>query len=222
MKKKFSVKAVIIALVVISFIQLVATRLQNVTILSIDSSFTTIGNSLLESVVLKGQRERLQAAELDSARIATLNIKQEIEIASLRASTPEIVFEGMTMNELAAKLDASLHSDLSGYGASFAKYSIEYGVDPYLAVAISLHETGCVWTCSALVRNKNNVGGMRGNGGWLSFESLDAGIEAMIRNLSRNYIAYGLTTPEAIGPKYAMSATWAEKINNYIYKIRNA
>ena len=47
-------------------------------------------------------------------------------------------------------------------------------------------------------------------------------LEAMIRNLSRNYIAYGLTTPEAIGPKYAMSATWAEKINNYIYKIRNA
>lgn len=222
MKNLPSIKAVIIALVVISFIQLVAVRLEHVTILPFDSSFTTIGNSLLESVVLKGQRDRLQASQLDNAKIATLNIKQEIEIASLRASTPEIVYEGMTLNELAEKLNASLNSDLSGYGLSFAKYSIEYGVDPYLAVAISLHETGCAWTCSSLVRNKNNVGGMRGNGGWLAFESLDAGIEAMIRNLSRNYIAYGLTTPETIGPKYAMSATWAEKINNYLFKIRNA
>ena len=125
MKKFPSIKAIIIALVVISFIQFVAVRLEHVTILSIDSSFTTIGNSLLESVVLKGQRERLEQSELDNAKIATLNIKQQIEIATLKASTPEIVFEGMTMNELASKLDNSLHSDLSGYGASFAKYSIE-------------------------------------------------------------------------------------------------
>mgnify|MGYP002511620479 CR=1 FL=1 len=34
----------------------------------------------------------------------------------------------------------------------------------YLAVAIVLHETGCKWTCSKLVRECNNVGGMKGSG----------------------------------------------------------
>ena len=117
----------------------------------------------------------------------------------------------------------SLSSDLAGYGEVFANYSIEYGVDPYLAVAITLHETGCTWNCSTLVKECNNVGGMKGSGcgAYGRFDSLDAGIEAMISNLSRNYVFKGLTTPEAIGLRYAMSDTWASKINNYIEKIRN-
>ena len=73
----------------------------------------------------------------------------------------------------------------------------------------------------------NNVGGMKGSGGcnggsYAVFESLDAGIEAMISNLSRNYIQQGLVTPEQINTKYATSTTWASKVNNYIEKVRNA
>ena len=106
----------------------------------------------------------------------------------------------------------------------FARYSIEYGVDPYLAVAITLHETGCKWNCSNLVQSCNNVGGMKGSGcgSYASFNTLEEGIEAMISNLSRNYISQGLTTPESIGTKYAASSTWASKINYYIDTIRNA
>ena len=222
MKRLPSVKRVSIALLCILLIQLSFMKLEHVTVLSLNSNFTTIGNTFFEAVMLKGQRQSIIDERLARVDINTNNIvKQEIEVVSLKASSPEIVYDGMTMEQLASKLDKSLSSNLTGYGHSFAKYSIEYGVDPYLAVAISLHETGCTWTCSALVRNKNNVGGMRGHGEWLAFESLDAGIEAMISNLSRNYIQKGLTTPEAIGPKYAMSQTWAGKINNYMNKIKN-
>lgn len=132
----------------------------------------------------------------------------------------------MTLDELALKLNNSLSSDLSGYGMSFAKYSTQYGVDPYLALAITLLETGCKWGCSSLVKQCNNVGGMKGSGSCLgssyaTFASLDAGIEAMIKNLSYNYIQKGLVTPEQINRKYATSSTWAYKVNNYISAIRN-
>ena len=57
------------------------------------------------------------------------------------------------LNERDRKIDKILTSTLDGTGIIYAKKSIEYGVDPYLAVAISMHETGCKWTCSKLARN---------------------------------------------------------------------
>ena len=226
MKKLPSLKRVIRALFVIGLVQFTFARLQHVTVIHLDSTFTTVGNTFFEAVMLKQDRQSVIDQSLAKVEGNGNNIvKQEIEIVSLKASSPEIVYDGMTLEQLAAKLDRSLSSNLEGYGYSFAKYSIDYGVDPYLAVAITLHETGCTWTCSNLVRSCNNVGGMRGQGcnGWAAFDSLDAGIEAMISNLSRNYIQKGLTTPETISGKYASnSQTWAGKINNYINKVKSA
>jgi hypothetical protein len=140
---------------------------------------------------------------------------------------PEIVYEDMTLEQLGDKLDRSLKSTLSGYGYIVASYAIEYDVDPYLAVAIMLHETGCSsGKCSTLVTKCNNVGGMKGSpscgsGSYKRFNTLDEGIEAFMKNLSKNYIKKGLTTPEAINTKYAASSSWSEKVKYYINKIRN-
>lgn len=139
---------------------------------------------------------------------------------------PTIVYDGMTMESLSAKLNRSLKSTLSGYGEKFAHLSINYGVDPYVAVAIVLLETGCnSGVCSALTSQCNNVGGMKGSpscggGSYRRFSSLDEGIEAFIKNLSKNYYKKGLTTVEQIGKKYAESNTWSTKVNNYILKIK--
>ncbi|HIQ94438.1 TPA: glucosaminidase domain-containing protein [Candidatus Ventrenecus stercoripullorum] len=222
MKKLPSIKAILGAIIVICMIQLVSGRLEKLTILSLDSTLTTTGNSFIEALMLKNQRESLnKESEINNVDKV---VKQEIEVLSFKASSPVVVYDGMTMEELASKLDRSLSSNLSGYGHAFAKYSIEYGVDPYLAVAITLHETGCKWNCSNLVVSCNNVGGMKGSGcgSYASFNTLEEGIEAMISNLSRNYISQGLTTPETIGTKYAASSTWATKINYYMDTIRNA
>ena len=96
------------------------------------------------------------------------------------------------------------------------------GVDPYMATAIILHETGCTWGCSYLVNACNNVGGQKGSGcgAYAYFNSLDEGIMAFINNLSRNYIDYGLTTPELINPKYAEDPNWAKNVNKYIEQIK--
>lgn len=140
--------------------------------------------------------------------------------AKLTTSKKEIVYDGLTMDELIAKLNRSLKSTLAGKGELYAKYSIQYGVDPYLALAISLHETGCNNECSNLVKTKNNVGGMMGSKGALVFNTLEEGIEKFIKNLKKNYYDYGLTTPEQMNPKYAASTTWAEKVNRYIETIK--
>ena len=132
-----------------------------------------------------------------------------------------IVYDGMTMSELTEKLNRSLKSTIAGKGDIFASYSLERGVDPYLAVSIMLLETGCNWSCSSLMRKCNNVGGQKGSpscdgGSYKSYPSLDEGIKGFIDNIADNYYAYGLTTPEAMNKKYAASNMWAIKVNNYI------
>lgn len=146
------------------------------------------------------------------------------EIEEYLASRPVIVYEDMTIEQLSDKLNRVLKSTMAGKGELVASYSLEKGVDPYLATAIILLETGCNSRCSKMVNNCNNVGGQKGSGcgAYAAFPTLDDGIRAFVDNLYKNYYRRGLTTPETIGPKYAESSTWSMKVNNYINKIRNA
>ncbi len=131
-----------------------------------------------------------------------------------------IVYEGLTLEELGLKIDNVLNSTLEGYGTTIASLAIDKGVDPVVAASIILVETGCKWTCSSLVRNANNVGGMKASSGrYASFETLEAGLEAFINNLANNYYAKGLTTPEAINTKYAANPNWHDDVYYYIEAI---
>lgn len=139
-----------------------------------------------------------------------------------KIETEPIVFDGMTLEELGEKINKSLNSTISGKGHLIASYSLEKNVDPYMATAIILHETGCKWGCSYLVNACNNVGGQKGSGcgDYSYFNTLDEGIKAFIDNLKRNYINYGLTTPEQINPKYAEDPNWSKNVNKYIEIIK--
>lgn len=165
----------------------------------------------------------------DKANRELLAIQEsEKEKQALLEEQEKIVYDGLTLEELAKKLDRNLKSTLKGYGAIFAKYAIQYNVDPYLSLAIVLHETGCYsGKCSGLTSQCNNVGGMKGSNecgttGYAKFKSLEKGIEAFYKNLSQNYYQKGLTTPEKIGKKYAESQTWASRIKYYIQIIKKS
>ena len=134
-----------------------------------------------------------------------------------------IVYENMTYEELVDKLNRTLSSDLTDMGYAYATYSLELGVDPYLAVAISMHETGCTWNCSYLLKACNNVGGQKGEGcgEYKAYDTLEEGIYGFISNIKNKYVDYGLYTAEEMNPKYAEDPMWASKVNNYIEKIRN-
>lgn len=136
------------------------------------------------------------------------------------------VYERMTMDELSAKLDRSLGSGyISGKGRLIATKSLELGVDPYVATAIMLHETGCKYNCSSLVVRCNNVGGQKGGpscggGSYKAYSTIDEGIIGHIENLYNNYYSKGYNTVALIGPRYAESSTWQSKINWYIEQIQ--
>ena len=168
---------------------------------------------------LELERKKAEEAKKQAEAKAKAEAKKQAD-----AKVAELTKESLSYDELVNKLNRSLNSTLKGQGEKFAKYAIELGIDPYLAVAIVLHETGCKWNCSSLLKQCNNVGGMKGspgcNGGsYKAFSSLDEGISAFMNNLYKNYYAKGLTTPETIGPKYAASSTWASKIRAYMQEI---
>ncbi len=132
------------------------------------------------------------------------------------------VYEDFTLSELGTKIDNVLNSTLDGYGNYIAKAALDNNVDPLIASAIILVETGCHWNCSYLTNNCSNVGGMVGYGcgSYASFDSLEGGINAFISNLSRNYFSMGLTTPELINTKYATNPNWYSDVYYYINLIR--
>lgn len=173
-----------------------------------------------KALELERKRKEEARRKAEEERKAKEKAQADAKAKELTASKGE----SLSYDELVAKLNRSLNSTLAGKGDSFAKYATELGIDPYLAVAIVLHETGCKWNCSTLLKQCNNVGGMKGspgcNGGsYKAFSSLDEGIKAFMNNLYKNYYAYGLTTPETIGPKYAASNTWASQVRAYMSEI---
>lgn len=150
-------------------------------------------------------------------------IETEVTKEEIKKEEPVIVYDNMTIEELSDKLNRSLNSNLSGYGNFVATYALEKGVDPYLATAIMLHETGCTWECSTLVKQCNNVGGMKGSGcgSYGYFNTLEEGIQRFIDNIYNNYYAYGLTNANLMGNKYAEDPEWSRKVNAHIEKIKN-
>lgn len=135
------------------------------------------------------------------------------------------VYDGLTMEELAAKLNRSLKAEISGKGYVIASRCLELGVDPYVATAIILHETGCgQGSCSHIARTCYNFGGQKGSGcgAYQRYGSIDEGLNGMINNLYRNFYSRGLTTIDSIAPRYAESPTWPAKIHGYVARIRAA
>ena len=212
--------------------------MQKIKIICIITSFVGV---MMISIGLVLQEKSINSFKIDSLATNTnliikrkennieredIQLLKEIKVETTNASLlRQEVFEGMTIDELAEKINRTLKNEISGQGYTIANKCIELGVDPYIATAIIMHETGCGQNqCSSLARNCYNFGGQKGPGcgAYRKYDSIDEGLEGMIRNLYRNYYAYGLTTVEQIGPKYAESDTWVPKINWYVNKIKTA
>lgn len=114
---------------------------------------------------------------------------------------------------------------LTGYSDAFMKAGEKYNINPALLAAIAAHETGN-GTSNALA-SKNNVGGMMNpkGGGLMTFGSIEEGIDAMARNLQKNYFSQGLDTVEEIQRKYApigagndptnLNKNWVNGVNRF-------
>jgi hypothetical protein len=191
---------------------------------SVSANIGATSSKMPNEVEVKEVNVSNDTNEVDDNNSNDKNTSDEVvEDEKEEVDEPQVVYDGMTLEELASKLDRSFKNELSGKGYLYASYSLEKDVDPYLAAAISLEETGCNWKCSTLVVTCNNVGGMKGSGcgSYGAFATLDDGIKAFIDNISRNYVAYGLTTADAMNSKYAENSAWSTNVNNYISIIKN-
>lgn len=135
-------------------------------------------------------------------------------------------FNGEKDTEIARKINKYFNSTLKGKGEFLVNYSLEVGLDPYLAAAVMLQETGCYWTCSKLTRSCNNVGGQKGkpscNGGsYRKFDTLEEGMKFTINKLN-SYYQKGYKTPAQINRFYATDKTWHEKVQRYMNKLKKA
>lgn len=149
-----------------------------------------------------------------STNILSEETKRESLIMDVLEETAEMY---LIKQEYYDKITPWMKGNLEGLEMIFIDYALEVGVDPVLAISISLQETG--HGESFLCKTKNNFGGMRYNGEWLSYETREEGATKFI-DLIAKYTARGMDTPETMVDKYAEgSETWAIAINRFMKKI---
>ena len=136
------------------------------------------------------------------------------------------------------KVDATLNACNMDYtSCKIKEMAMLYGIDWKLSVAIARHECGSDngTYLSNAYKEKNNVGGMMyydastKTSRLMKFETIDAGIEAYISNLKRNYFDLGLDTIAEIQPKYApigasndpygLNNTWQVGVKAYLSQL---
>lgn len=100
----------------------------------------------------------------------------------------------------AEQLNKVLKGKLAGTGEIFLKYANMYKINPAIAAAIAMHESGGT---SRLAKEQNNFFGMRNKNGWMKFSSVDEGIRRGISNISRNYVNKGKNSLQKMVKDYA-------------------
>jgi len=181
-------------------------------------------NNNYEKISLRQESDDIQRLQEETFNQIE-NIPTYIDVTTTPVEL--VVYDQLTLNQLAEKLNRILKAELAGQGRLIAEYSLQLGIDPYIATAIILHETGCnSGRCSSLVRNCYNVGGQKGGpscggGAYKAYASLEEGIIGYLDNLYKNYVSKGLTTVETMASRYAASPNWPAKVNSYVQLIKN-
>jgi flagellum-specific peptidoglycan hydrolase FlgJ len=91
---------------------------------------------------------------------------------------------------------------LAGHGLEKAVVQLEsdYGINAYFTIAVMKLESGD--GKSRMAKNKNNLFGLNGKGGYLRFASKPESVRKFGQLISKNYIGKGYTTVEKVARKY--------------------
>ena len=147
-----------------------------------------------------------QAAEQPPTLEARLDLTNPDDMSLLRPPS-------LTADQIDAIL-VEYGSPAAGFGATFFRLGMQYGIDPAYALAFFIHESGA-GTATGWAGLKPDGGSTHniGNiicagyqtcyGRFRDYASWDEGIEDWYRLLSNEYIPAGLTTVELIIPIYA-------------------
>ncbi len=106
------------------------------------------------------------------------------------------------------------------YGTKIVAIADKYNIDFRLLPAIAMQESNL---CKVIPPGSHNCLGFGiHERGTLAFDSYEANFERAARELKRNYIDIGLTTPELIQRKYTPSSngSWAASVNQWMAEMR--
>lgn len=141
------------------------------------------------------QKEAGASASMQTVAKST-RIQQQIDTGLKRSVIQEIL--------------TSYNSPLVEETNTFIEVCTKYNIDCYLLPSI----TGVESTFGKFILpGSHNPFGW--GGGLIVFDSWEQAIDAVGRGLSENYYAKGANTIESIGPIYAASPTWAQKIRYF-------
>lgn len=104
---------------------------------------------------------------------------------------------------------------MKGQGSSFSKVEEEYGVNGLFAIAVAFHESGY----GKHQANKNNLYGMRGSKGWMSFDSMNENILYFGKLMNKE--RYFGKSIEQIGKVYCppTPTSWAKSVKKMMTEI---
>lgn len=142
-------------------------------------------------------------------------------------------YEGEKASIIGKKIDNYLKNELLGSGELIAKYSIHYGINPYLIAGMLVENTSCDTNCNVLVKkcnnvynaiyNKNNINEVSCFGGsYQKFNTKEDSIKSFIKYVKVNFYDKELTSPGLIYKSYNKDVRWQFLVNEYINKIKNS
>ena len=106
------------------------------------------------------------------------------------------------------------------YGKTLVQIADRYNLDFRLMPAIAMQESNLCKSHPAETHNCLGFG--IHERGTLGFDSYEEGFDRAAREIKRNYIDQGLTTPQEIMTKYTPSSkgSWAESVNQWMAEMR--
>lgn len=152
-------------------------------------------------VILLGLPNKVQATKQVAG--AEASMKPVVEQTTDLQRQIDTGLKRNVIKEVLTSYDSPLVSEVD----TFLEVCTKYNIDCYLLPSIAgVESTFGKFTLSG----SHNPFGW--GGGLIVFDSWADGIDTVGRGLSENYYAKGADTIETIGPIYAASPTWAQKI----------
>ena len=158
--------------------------------------------------------------------------KKEVVVDPKEETQEDVVvdtsFNGETIEQISNKFE-KIFSDtyLSGYGEYMVKNSILKSVNPYLIGGIILESTNCRVDCSILLKQCNNVSGMREKNGsgcfggtYRQYKSIEDGISDLIKKISTDYYDVEMQSPNKMYQSFGKDSVWAFKVSKHMEDLK--
>lgn len=170
---------------------------------TMQNAILTSGSEYIENKLKKEIEER------ESRLAQAVNIKGDAIL-----SYNPFIQSGLSVEEYDIILKGT---GLEGCGESFYRMEKTYNVNGLFAVGVAFHESGY----GRHKANTNNFYGMRGNNGWMSFESPDANIQYFGKLMNKSL--YKNKSIESIGKIYCPGTYlhWANAVKSMMVSSFN-